>query len=178
MVMRMASALLFVPMLLVVFASLSAVCEASPRNLPTTSPGLRCYDLYQHKALAAAVTSCKAAQGELEPQMKRLNALFNDRSRVSEADERYALRGGRELFLISFVQAHILAEAGSSRSHEFALNAAAWALILTALLDLNDPSHTSTVYVEWGLLVATYLRMVDRDFPGVVTDASVRMAKR
>jgi hypothetical protein len=164
-------------LLVIMFAALPAVCEASPRSLPTTSPWLMCYDLYQHKALAAAVTACKAAQDELEPQTKRLNALFNDRSRVSEADERYALRGGRELFLTSFVQAHILAEAGSSRSHEFALNGAAWALILTALLDLNDPSHTSTVYVEWGPLVATYLRMIDRDFPGVVSEAISRMAK-
>jgi hypothetical protein len=97
---------------------------------------------------------------------------------VSEADERYALGGGRELFLISFVQAHILAKAGSSRSHEFALNAAAWALILTALLDLNDPSHESTVYVQWNPLVATYLKMVGRDFPGTVSEAIKRIAKR
>jgi hypothetical protein len=66
----MLSPVFFASMLLVIMlASLSTVCDASPQSLATTSSWVTCYELYQHKALATAVTACKAAQDELEPQM-------------------------------------------------------------------------------------------------------------
>jgi hypothetical protein len=130
---------------------------------------MSCLQLFDENRPSEAITACNAADGDFAGTITKVNEIFHSKSEVSPDQEKYALQQGQALFVVAFTKARLLARYNdATRAHECVLDAATWAILMTSLLQQNDPTHSSPLFQHWKPIVGSLLKAVEAFSPGIL----------
>jgi len=135
--------------------------------------------LYDQKLYQQAIAGCNAASNALDPDMPRVRSIIIEKPPRLQADEGFALERCFQVFNVVYTKGRLASALGQKAlAHRFARDAADWILSMAALIQGNNPHHTTETYKSGVLNIATFRQELDTFEPGTFTAEVARQRQR